>query len=92
MTIVSWDSAISTAHEGIREEMIRQVGRGEIYRDTRQFWYKRLPPGQRTSLYGYFPPIMDDTLDAILDELLENRIITLNVERGSAGLLLAELS
>ena len=91
MTIASWDKAIDMAHEGIREEMLRQVGRGEIYRSTREIWYKRLPINERTALYGYFPPIMDQVLNDILDYLLASHSIEINTFRSYCGLNPARL-
>jgi hypothetical protein len=91
MTTVSWDQAIDDAHAGVREEMIRQVERGEIYVNDRDTWHRRLPDNQRTALYGIFPPILDETLDALLDALLANHVIRINRYRSVWGLHPAEI-
>lgn len=80
----SWDTAVSATRSHIREELIRQVGRGEVYRSTRDVWYYRL--AERTTLYGHFPPITDLTLDAVLDDLLVTGVIRVDHEKNVAGL------
>lgn len=82
--MIGWDTAVADAHEGIREEMLRQVLRGEIYISTRNVWHRWVE--ERTPLYGYFPPITDETLDRILDELLEAGAIAVNRARSTWGL------
>lgn len=93
MTVeISWDVAVADAGEGIREEMIRQVERGEIYRSARETWYKRLPDDQRTSYYGLFPPVTDPVLDSLLSLLLGTGVIRVSAVDGVAGLLKAHVN
>jgi hypothetical protein len=92
VTTIGWDQAVSDAHEGIAEEMIRQVKRGEIYRSTREVWYRKLPDDRRTELYGLFPPVLDHVLDEILDRLLADGKIHVSMTGGMAGLLKAHVS
>jgi hypothetical protein len=87
--MIGWDTAIKDAHVGIREEMVRQIERGEIYRSTREVWYKRLPDDQRTNYHGLFPPLSDLVIDEILDKLLADGKIRVSTTGGVAGLLKA---